>query len=88
MCSASGHIAGVVNPPAANKYCYWTYNRNPANPEDWMAKAVQHDGSWWTDWQNWVSRRAGGKVDARKPGDGKLEVLGPAPGEYVKVRLS
>lgn len=86
--SASGHIAGVVNPPAANKYCYWTYNRNPKNPEDWMAKAAQHDGSWWTDWQNWISRRSGGKVDARKPGDGKLKVLGPAPGEYVKVKLS
>ncbi|MEQ9346729.1 MAG: class I poly(R)-hydroxyalkanoic acid synthase [Thalassospira sp.] len=86
--SASGHIAGVVNPPAANKYCHWTYNRTPANPEDWMAKATQHEGSWWTDWQNWISRRSGGKVDARKPGDGKLKVLGPAPGDYVKVRLS
>ncbi|AXO14666.1 PHA/PHB synthase family protein [Thalassospira indica] len=86
--SASGHIAGVVNPPAAKKYCYWTYNRNPANPDDWMAKAAQHEGSWWTDWQNWVGRRAGGKVDARKPGDGKLKVIGPAPGEYVKVSLS
>ncbi|RCK28705.1 PHA/PHB synthase family protein [Thalassospira lucentensis] len=86
--SASGHIAGVVNPPAAKKYCYWTYNRTPENPEDWIAKAAQHDGSWWTDWQNWISRRSGGKVDARKPGDGKLKVLGPAPGDYVKVRLS
>jgi polyhydroxyalkanoate synthase len=86
--SASGHIAGVVNPPAANKYCYWTYNRTPANPDDWMNKATQHEGSWWTDWQNWVSRRAGGKVDARTPGDGELKVLCPAPGEYVKVSLS
>ncbi|MCC9622562.1 class I poly(R)-hydroxyalkanoic acid synthase [Thalassospira sp. MA62] len=86
--SASGHIAGVVNPPAANKYCHWTYNRTPENPDDWMAKATQHDGSWWTDWQNWISRRTGGKVDARKPGDGKLKVLGDAPGDYVKVRLS
>ncbi|WP_412776515.1 PHA/PHB synthase family protein [Thalassospira lucentensis] len=86
--SASGHIAGVVNPPAAKKYCYWTYNRTPENPEDWIAKAAQHDGSWWTDWQNWISRRSGGKIDARKPGDGKLKVLGPAPGDYVKVRLS
>lgn len=86
--SASGHIAGVVNPPAANKYCYWTYNRTPPNPDDWMAKATQHDGSWWTDWQNWISRRSGGKVDARKPGDGKLKVLCPAPGEYVKVSLN
>ena len=86
--SASGHIAGVVNPPAAKKYCYWTYNRTPENPDDWIAKAAQHDGSWWTDWQNWISRRSGGKVDARKPGDGKLKVLGPAPGDYVKVRLS
>ncbi|WP_430470007.1 PHA/PHB synthase family protein [Thalassospira lucentensis] len=86
--SASGHIAGVVNPPAAKKYCYWTYNRTPENPDDWIAKAAQHDGSWWTDWQNWISRRSGGKIDARKPGDGKLKVLGPAPGDYVKVRLS
>ena len=86
--SASGHIAGVVNPPAAKKYCYWTYNRTPANPDDWMAKATQHEGSWWTDWQNWISRRSGGKVSARKEGDGKLKVLGPAPGEYVKVTLS
>jgi polyhydroxyalkanoate synthase len=86
--SASGHIAGVVNPPAANKYCHWTYNRNPPNPDDWLAKAVQHEGSWWTDWQNWISRRSGGQVDVRKPGDGKLKVLGPAPGEYVKVQLS
>lgn len=86
--SASGHIAGVVNPPAANKYCYWTYNRTPENPDDWMNKATQHEGSWWTDWQNWISRRSGGKVDARNAGDGKLKVLGPAPGEYVKVTLS
>ncbi|NIZ02583.1 PHA/PHB synthase family protein [Thalassospira lucentensis] len=86
--SASGHIAGVVNPPAAKKYCYWTYNRNPKDPDDWISKATQHDGSWWTDWQNWISRRSGGKVDARKPGDSKLKVLGPAPGDYVKVRLS
>ena len=86
--SASGHIAGVVNPPAAKKYCHWTYNRNPANPDDWIAKATQHDGSWWSDWQNWISRRSGGQVEARKPGDGKLKVLGAAPGEYVKVQLS
>ncbi len=86
--SASGHIAGVVNPPVAKKYCYWTYNRTPENPDDWMNKATQHEGSWWTDWQNWISRRSGGQVDARTAGDGKLKVLGPAPGEYVKVTLS
>jgi polyhydroxyalkanoate synthase len=86
--SASGHIAGVVNPPAARKYCYWTYNRTPANPDDWMTKATQHEGSWWVDWQNWISRRSGGKVPARKAGDGGLKVLGPAPGDYVKVTLS
>lgn len=84
--SASGHIAGVVNPPAANKYCHWTYNRNPADPDQWLEKATQHEGSWWTDWQNWISRRSGGEVDARKPGDGDRKVIGPAPGEYVKVR--
>lgn len=85
--SASGHIAGVVNPPAASKYCYWTYNRTPKDPQAWLEKATQTSGSWWTDWQSWIARKSGGKVAARQPGDGALEVLGPAPGDYVKKRL-
>ena len=85
--SASGHIAGVVNPPKAKKYCYWTNDANPKTPDAWLKGAREHPGSWWPDWQKWVSKHAGKKsVPARKPGNGKLKPLGDAPGEYVKVR--
>ena len=84
--SASGHIAGIVNPPAANKYCYWTNKALPADPDTWMDGAKRHEGSWWTDWQKWVKRHAGGAVAARTPGDGKLKAIEEAPGSYVKVR--
>jgi polyhydroxyalkanoate synthase len=85
--SASGHIAGVVNPPSAKKYCHWTNQELPAQPEQWLAAAQQHPGSWWPDWQRWVAEFAGGQVKARKPGDGKLKPIEPAPGSYVQVML-
>ena len=85
--SGSGHIAGVVNPPAAKKYGYWTNAKHPKNPETWLKNADQHKGSWWPDWDKWVKPHAGKKdVPARKPGDGKLKVLEAAPGSYAKVR--
>ncbi|MGP1677288.1 MAG: PHA/PHB synthase family protein [Burkholderiales bacterium] len=84
----SGHIAGIVNPPAAHKYCYWT---NPELPEDadaWLGTAARHEGSWWADWQTWMDANNGGvKVAARVPGDGKLKVIEDAPGTYVSLRL-
>jgi polyhydroxyalkanoate synthase len=84
----SGHIAGIINPPAANKYCYWTSDALPPTPEEWQAGATRHEGSWWTDWQRWIDAQNGGEqVPARTPGDGKLEVLEDAPGSYVAVRL-
>jgi polyhydroxyalkanoate synthase len=86
--SASGHIAGVVNPPAANKYCYWTNNRKTKNPDTWLKNATQHDGSWWVDWEKWVKPHAGDMVDARDPEKGPLKAIEPAPGQYVKTRLS
>jgi polyhydroxyalkanoate synthase len=87
--SASGHIAGVINPPAANKYCYWTNAQTPKDPDAWLAKAKQNEGSWWPDWDAWVKTQAGKKmVPARVPGDGKLAALDDAPGTYVKVRIS
>ncbi|MEQ8228676.1 MAG: class I poly(R)-hydroxyalkanoic acid synthase [Rhodospirillales bacterium] len=87
--SASGHIAGVINPPAANKYCYWTNAQTPKDPDAWLDKAEQHDGSWWLDWDAWIKKRSGKKtVPARVPGDGKLKVLDDAPGSYVKVRAT
>src|SRR5262245_4672127 len=82
----SGHIAGVINPPSANKYAYWTSKSLPADPEAWLRQAEQHAGSWWTDWDKWIGRHGGGKVPARQPGDGALAVLEDAPGSYVKVR--
>ncbi|EME68450.1 Poly(3-hydroxyalkanoate) synthetase [Paramagnetospirillum caucaseum] len=84
--SASGHIAGVVNPPAANKYCYWTNTKKPKNPEVWLAGATQVEGSWWTDWQKWAEKFAGKQVPARVPGSGKLKAIEAAPGSYVRVR--
>jgi polyhydroxyalkanoate synthase len=84
--AASGHIAGVVNPPAANKYCYWTNTRNPKDPEAWLDKAAEHAGSWWPEWAKWVGKFAGGKAPARVPGEGKLKPVEDAPGSYVQVR--
>ena len=84
--AGSGHIAGVVNPPSAHKYQYWTSDNLPKTVEEWQEGAVEHPGSWWPDWDAWLSKLSGPKVPARKPGDGKLKVLGDAPGTYVKVK--
>jgi polyhydroxyalkanoate synthase len=83
--SASGHIAGVVNPPGG-KYGHWENDTNPPTPEEWFATATAHDGSWWPVWEEWVSAHAGGMVNARAPGDGALRPIEDAPGSYVKVR--
>ncbi|MBL8527304.1 MAG: class I poly(R)-hydroxyalkanoic acid synthase [Burkholderiales bacterium] len=83
----SGHIAGVINPPVAKKYGYWTNPKLVPDPDAWLAEATQHSGSWWPDWQKWVAALAGGKVPARVPGSGGLQVLEDAPGSYVKARL-
>ena len=84
----SGHIAGIVNPPSAKKYHYWTNRITPGSPEDWFASAEQHAGSWWEDWQAWMdAQNAGDKVPARKPGEGALKALEDAPGSYAMLRL-
>jgi polyhydroxyalkanoate synthase len=82
----SGHIAGVINPPAANKYGYWTNTNTPADTNAWLTGAKQHEGSWWLDWARWARKYAGKKVPARVPGDRKLRVLEDAPGSYANVR--
>jgi len=84
--AASGHIAGVVNPPAAGKYSYWTNPKNPKEPKAWLAGAKEHPGSWWPTWSKWAAKYGGGKVAARVPGDRKLKVIEDAPGSYVAVR--
>ena len=86
--SGSGHIAGVVNPPAAKKYCYWTNDTNPPTPDAWFASATRRDGSWWPDWTAWIAAHGGGMVPARVPGDGKLRPIEDAPGSYVKVKAT
>ena len=89
----SGHIAGIVNPPVANKYGFWTNDATdgnlPESPDDFLAGATQNAGSWWTHWNEWVTSLPGGsaKVKARQPADGSLKVIEDAPGAYVKFRL-
>ena len=82
----SGHIAGVVNPPSANKYGYYT-GETTETPEAWFEAAVAHEGSWWPDWDAWVSEHDGGEAPAREPGADALPAIENAPGRYVKVRI-
>ena len=86
--AASGHIAGVVNPPGRSKYGHWENAKNPPTPDEWLATAKQHPDSWWPVWNQWIGKYAGGKVPARKPGDGKLTPIESAPGSYVLVKAS
>jgi polyhydroxyalkanoate synthase len=86
--AASGHIAGVVNPPAAKKYSHWVNDKNPPTPEEWLKTAQERPGSWWPEWHDWVKQYGDGEVPARKPGDGKLKPIEDAPGSYVKVKAS
>lgn len=83
----SGHIAGVMNPADSPKYGYWTSDRLPENPDDWLSSAERHPGSWWPEWRCWLKRFAGGKTVARIPGDGRLRPMEDAPGSYVRVRI-
>jgi polyhydroxyalkanoate synthase len=85
---ASGHIAGVINPPSANKYGCWLNEALPADPEAWLGGAEFHPGSWWPDWANWITRHGGGQVPARQPGSGELAAIEDAPGSYVQVRVA
>jgi polyhydroxyalkanoate synthase len=84
--AGSGHIAGVINPPAAHKYQHWANGALPETLEQWQAGAKEEPGSWWPHWDKWLAEMSGPDVPARVPGDGDLDVLGDAPGEYVKVR--
>ncbi len=84
--AGSGHIAGIVNPPAAKKYGYWSNQKNPSTADEWFAGATQHEGSWWPQWGNWIAKQSGPKVKARLPGSKAAPALEDAPGSYVKVR--
>jgi polyhydroxyalkanoate synthase len=84
--AASGHIAGVINPPVAKKYSHWRNDDLPPEADDWLSAATSVDGSWWPDWALWLGQRGGKKVPAREPGTGGLKVIEDAPGSYVQVR--
>ncbi len=85
--AASGHIAGVVNPPEGGKYSYWTNHDLPKTPEEWFEGATEIAGSWWPDWQRWVVAQSGASgralSQAREPAEG----IEAAPGSYVKVQI-
>ncbi len=86
---ASGHIAGVINPPAKGKRSHWigTASTLPSDATAWFAKAKEHPGSWWTDWANWLKPHAGRQITAPKAyGNRSHKALEPAPGRYVKQK--
>ena len=86
---ASGHIAGVINPPAAKKRSHWTRDdgKFPKTHAEWLAGATEHPGSWWTDWSNWLKSHAGKQIAAPKAyGKGKYKAIEAAPGRYVKAK--
>lgn len=85
--SGSGHIAGVVNPPSANKYQFWTYDRiKDISLADWIKSAEEHKGSWWPHWREWLAGVDGEEVPARAVGTEALPAIEEAPGSYVRVR--
>lgn len=87
--AGSGHIAGVVNPPAARKYGFWVNEDAPADLDAFIAGATEHKGSWWPDWMRWIESHGADRVPAtgaRVPGKGSLPALEDAPGTYVRTR--
>lgn len=87
--AGSGHIAGVVNPPAAHKYQYWINEKPSLSLDEFTAGATETKGSWWPDWIDWIAAQGAAKVavkGARKPGRGKLKPIEDAPGLYVRLR--
>jgi polyhydroxyalkanoate synthase len=85
--SGSGHIAGVVNPPASGKYQFWTNDRiKDITLTDWLKGAQEHKGSWWPDWREWLEGIDAEKVPARAVGSDAMPAIEDAPGSYVRVR--
>lgn len=83
----SGHIAGIINPPAANKYGYYLGpETHDMDADAWLEQTRSYDGSWWPDWNAWLTPFAGAKVPAREPGGGEMKPIEDAPGSYVKVK--
>jgi polyhydroxyalkanoate synthase len=86
---AAGHIAGVINPPAAGRRSYWAGERYPADPEEWLGAAEQRAGSWWPRWSGWLEAFKGGSREApARTGSARHPAIEPAPGRYVKQKAS
>lgn len=86
---ASGHVAGIINPPEKKKRSFWSAETLPAMADDWLAQATETPGSWWTDWSAWLARFGGKRVKARsKLGSAAFKPVEPAPGRYVKQRIT
>ena len=86
MLAGSGHIAGVINPPGANKYQHWINEQKCEALDTWLADAKEFPGSWWPYWAKWLKARSGDQVPARDPAKGKLKPLEDAPGSFVLVK--
>ncbi len=82
---ASGHIAGIINPPSKGKGSWRAAASNPANPDEWFAESQATPGSWWPNWLSWIAERSGAKrpVADQRPGGAEFPALAPAPGTYV-----
>jgi polyhydroxyalkanoate synthase len=85
--AASGHVAGVINPPARNKRSHWLNDRNVSDPNSWLEKAEEKSGSWWPDWDAWMKRHSNGICPApTHSGNAQYQTIEPAPGRYVKQK--
>jgi polyhydroxyalkanoate synthase len=83
----SGHVMGIVNPPAKKKYGYYKDGELGKGFEEWKKTAKQHEGSWWTPWTAWLKKQSGKEVPApTKTGNAKYKIIEPAPGRYVKEK--
>jgi polyhydroxyalkanoate synthase len=86
---ASGHVAGVINPPSKNKRSHWVGGQPTVSAEDWLAAATERPGSWWTDWSRWLERFGGETVPApSRLGNAEFTPIEPAPGRYVRQRIT
>ena len=86
MMAGSGHIAGVINHPDAQKYQYWTNDALPDSVDAWVGGAKEHPGSWWPNWGQWLADKSGNLIPARDNTAGPLKAMEPAPGSFVKVK--
>ncbi|HSN38927.1 MAG TPA: class I poly(R)-hydroxyalkanoic acid synthase [Burkholderiales bacterium] len=87
--AASGHIAVVVNPASRNRRNYWLNGKPGDDPEQWLARADSHPGSWWLHWSAWLAQHGGGRTEARAtPGGGRYPQIEPAPGRYVRAKAA